>query len=291
VDLSIVIVNWNTRELLRACLRSLETALAGDGLETETIVVDNASADGSAAMVASDFPWARLIANAENRNYAAGNNQGLALAAGEFVLLLNPDTEVPPGALQALIAFLRENPRAGAVSPALVHPDGRLQPSVRGFPTPRALTGEMTGLARLFPKSEWAGYRVLDPAGDTPTSVDQPMASAFLVRKAALDQVGHFDEEFPLFFNDVDLCFRLKQAGWEIYYDPRVKIVHVGGASTRQVRPEAIRRSHEGLRRFYEKYYRQRLPSLVYSAIVAAIAVSGLLRAWAAGMRARSDAC
>ena len=241
MDLSVIVVNWNTRDLLRACLTSLRESLAGSLLTAEIIVVDNASADGSAKMVAAEFPECRLIANAENRNYAAGNNQGLAMATGEYQLLLNPDTEVPSGALASLIDFLRQRPRAGAVAPALEGTDSVVQASVRGFPTPRALAGALTGLAALFPRSEWGRYRALDLPADRPSEVDQPMASAFLIRREALAAVGAFDEQFPLFFNDVDLCYRLKQAGWEIWYEPAVRITHVGGASTRQVRPEAIR--------------------------------------------------
>jgi GT2 family glycosyltransferase len=287
VDLSIIIVNWNTRDLLRACLSSLREALDGSPLCTEVIVVDNASADGSAEMVGSEFPEFRLIANAKNRNYAAGNNQGLREASGELILLLNPDTEVPKGALESLAAFLREHPRAGAVSPALVHPDGRVQQSVRGFPSPRALTGELTGLARLRPGSAWSAYRPQALPEDRPSSVEQPMASAFLVRRETLEQVGPLDEQFPLFFNDVDLCYRLKQAGWSIHYDPGVRVVHVGGASTKQVRPEAILHSHEGLRRFYAKHYRHKLSLPAYWAITGAIRLSGLARAAAAGIRPR----
>lgn len=290
MDLSVIIVNWNTRDLLRACLASLRTALAASPLTAEILVVDNASSDGSATMVTAEFPEARLFANRENLNYAGGNNQGLAAAAGDYLLLLNPDTEVPAGAPDALIELLRTHPDAGAAAPALVYPDGRLQSSIRGFPTPRALFGELSGLGRLLPRSAWAAYRAEGLPDDRPSSVDQPMASAFLVRKEALDQTGPFDPQFPLFFNDVDLCFRLKQAGWEILYDPRVRVVHVGGASTRQVRPEAIRRSHEGLRRYYEKHYRGRLPAPLYAAILALIGLGGTLRVAAARLRSRRAA-
>ena len=133
MDLSIIVVNWNTRDLLRSCLVSLRAALAGSTLSAEIVVVDNGSSDGSAALVREDFPELVLIANPENRNYAAGNNQGLAAATGEFQLLLNPDTEIPAGALELLCRVLREQPGAGAAAPALVHPDGELQLSVRGF--------------------------------------------------------------------------------------------------------------------------------------------------------------
>lgn len=279
MDLSVLIVNWNTRDLLRACLASLRSSLAGVDFTWEILVVDNASQDGSAAMVATEFPEVRLFANDRNLNYAAGNNQGLAQAGGEAVLLLNPDTEVPPETAPALLADLREHPGWGAVSPALVHPDGTVQESVRGFPAPAAIFGELTGLARLFPGSPLGEYRPRALPKDRPSLVDQPMASAFLVRKTAFDQVGAFDLDFPLFFNDVDLCYRLKEAGWEIAYDPRVRVVHVGGASTRQVRQEAIRRSHEGLERFYAKHYRGRVPGPAYAVLIGLIRVTGRLRA------------
>lgn len=285
MDLSVVIVNWNTRELLRACLSSLRAALGASPLQSEVIVVDNASSDGSARIVAEEFPEVRLEANAENSNYAAGNNQGLRLASGEFILLLNPDTVVPAGAPEALVEYLRQHPQAGLVAPALVHPDGRLQDSVRGFPTPRALAGELLRLRRLFPGSEWASYFPRDLPSDRPVAVDQPMTSALLLRKSALEEVGPFDEQFPLFFNDVDLCYRLKQAGWEIVYDPRVRIVHHVGASTRQIPVRAILLSHEGLRRFYATHYRGRLFWPAYQAIVISILLSGWLRAGLAYLR------
>jgi GT2 family glycosyltransferase len=287
VDLSVVIVNWNTREHLRECLASLNAALPATGWASEVIVVDNASVDGSAEMVRAMFPEVDLIANPENLNYAAGSNQALRKAAGRFILLLNPDTQVPPGAAEALVRLLDENPGAGAVAPALVHHDGRVQTSVRGFPTPRALVGDLTGLARLLPRGGWATYRARDLPADRPSSVEQPMASAFLLRKAALDEVGLFDESFPLFFNDVDFCYRLKQAGWEILYDPRVRVLHEGGASTRQVRPQAILASHAALRRFYDRHYRSGLPRPLYAALVISIQLAGRLRAGLAGLRAR----
>lgn len=279
-------MNWNTREHLHACLKSLPAGVGA--LEAETIVVDNASSDGSATMVREAFPEVILIANPENRGYAAGNNQGIERAGGAFVCLLNPDTQVPPGALERLVAFLREQPRAGAVAPRLVHPDGRIQESVRGFPTPWALLEEVLGgagrwIADRFPGKERCArgpYRVPVAGLTEPTPVDQPMASCLLVRRKALEQVGPMDERFPIFFNDVDFCFRLREAGWEIWYLPGVHVLHHGGAATRQVRPAMIRESHRGLHRFYAKHYRKRLPAPIYVAVVAAIHAVGLAR-WA----------
>jgi GT2 family glycosyltransferase len=149
---------------------------------------------------------------------------------------------------------------------------------VRGFPAPPALFGDLTGLGRLFPQSRWGAYRRPPLNDDQPVLVDQPMTSCLLLRRAALAAVGNFDEQFPLFFNDVDLCYRLRAAGWEIWYDPRIRVLHHGGASTRQVRPAAIWQSHRGLLRFYRKHYRARIGPIGYAAASTAIMAAGVAR-------------
>jgi hypothetical protein len=194
------------------------------------------------------------------------------------VLLLNPDTEAPPGSLERLVAFLRDRSQAAAVAPALIGPDGAVQASVRGFPSPTALFGAFTGLGRLFPRSRWGAYRPRDLPIDRPSLVDQPMASALLLRRESLLALGGLDEGFPLFFNDVDLCCRLRERGGEIWYDPTVRLRHEGGAATRQVRPESIRLSHAGLLRFYRLHYRGRVSAPVYALTIGAIAAAGVLR-------------
>lgn len=279
MDLDVILVSWNTRNHLRRCLLSLRAAaavLSPDRLDV--IVIDNASVDGSAAMVGAEFPEARLVANPTNLNYASASNQALELTQGEIVLLLNPDTEVSSAAVGQLLSLLKERPRAAAVAPALVHPDGRVQRSVRGFPTPLALLGELTGLARLVPRSPLGAYWPRDLPEDQPAPVEQPMASCLLCRMAALKELGGFDERFPLFFNDVDLCYRLKQASWEIWYEPRARVLHHGGASTRQVRPQAIWTSHQALRRFYRKHYRARLGPVLAGLIDALVVTAGVIR-------------
>lgn len=281
MDLSVILVNWNTRDLLRRCLESLRGALAG--IEAEIVVVDNASADGSAAMVRDQFPQVRLIANSENRNYAAGSNQGLAAATGEHLLLLNPDTELTATAVRALLEFLQARPRAGAVAPLLAHPDGGAQASVRRFPTPALMARTVFG--RALGRADADGYWIEpDPEGE-PVVVDQPMASCFLVRATALREIGGFDEQFPLFFNDVDLCFRLRQAGWEIWYVPRVRVLHHGGASTRQARPRAIRESHRGLQRYFAKHHRREMNGVAFGGLMAGIWLAGIARAAMASLR------
>jgi len=275
--LSICIVSWNTSELLRACLRSIFEYPPDEPFEV--IVVDNASRDGSAEMVRTEFPQVLLIANSENRGYARGNNQAIERAQGEFILLLNPDTEMRPGTLRNAICFLREHPEVGAIGAKQVFPDGRVQPSVRGFPTPRNLLFEVLGLARLFPRSRLFGaYRMRWFRYDRPMPVDQPMGTFLLVRRAVIEQVGLMDEAFPLFFNDVDWCYRIWQAGWSIWFVPQVEILHHGGASTKQVRRGAICESHRALEQFYRKHYRSRLPLLLYALIVGLIRFSKWVR-------------
>ena len=265
--LSVCIVNWNTREDVAECLSALQAAMAG--LEAEVIVVDNASADGSADLVRERFGWARLIANSENLGYARGNNQAIEASAGDLALLLNPDTVMPPDGLRQLVAFAEEHPEAGAIGCRLVYPDGRVQQSCRSFPTPDIILYEYIGLSRLFPRSRVFGkYRMSWWDYGDVREVDQPMGSCLLLRREALEQVGLMDEQFPIFFNEVDLCFRLKQAGWRILYTPEPSVVHKVGRSTRQVKLRMIIESHDSLLRFYRKHYAASLrPHALYGVI------------------------
>jgi len=288
--LSICIVNWNTREDLRECLSAITAH--PPRRPHEIIVVDNASRDGSVEMAARDFPGVRLIANAANEQYARASNQALRASAGELVLLLNPDVTLLPGAIDTLMDFIDAHPEAGAGAPKLLYPDGRLQRSVRSFPTPGALAADWLGLARLLPRSRGFGrYRLTFWDYGSVREVDQPMASALLVRREALLQVGLLDEQFPLFFNDVDLCYRLRKAGWRIYFVPEACAIHRLGASTSQARRQALRLSGEGLLRFYRKHYRGALPWAAYWATVVGIrAAFAVRRAWAALSQARNTA-
>lgn len=266
-QLDVCIVSWESRELLRTCLRSVE----GQAEVASIAVVDNASADGTPDMVREQFPSVQLIANEENRGFAAGNNQAIRATRAPFVLLLNPDTEVLPGALAALLRVFEEDRRAGAAAAQLVLPDGSVQASCRSFPEPAPLLYDALGLARLFPGSEVVGrYRMTYWDHQTRREVEQPMASALALRRAALDEIGLFDEDFPLYFNDVDLCYRLREGGWRIIFDPAAKVRHYyGESSTWRVRPSGIEESHRSLIRFYRKHYRGRLCWCSYAAIIA----------------------
>lgn len=275
--LSVLIVNWNTRDLLRACLLSLRRHPPTEPMEVW--VLDNASHDGSAAMVQQEFAEVGLIASEQNLGYAAGNNLLMQKAQGEYLLLLNADTEVTEGALDTALRFLREHPEAGALGAKLVHPDGRVQASVRGFPEPSAVMWEYLGLARLFPRSRRFGaYRMTWFTYDRIAEVDQPMGTFLMLSRRAVEQVGLMDEQFPIFFNEVDWCYRAKLQGWKIYFHPDVVIIHHGGASTRQVRPQMIWESHRSLQKFYQKHYRQRLPLPIYWLIRLSIACNAWLR-------------
>ncbi len=278
--LSILIVNWNTRDLLRACLLSLRDTC--HEIEHETIVVDNASHDGSADMVRAEFPDVTLLANGDNRGYAASNNQAYAQARGEWIWLLNPDTEVLPGAPQSMGRFLQEHPRCGAVASMLVDAHTRKpQRSCRTFPTPAALWVEALGLARRFPRSRRFGfYRMGWWNYADARAVEQPMASSLMLRRHAVDEAGGlFDEQFPIFFNDVDLAWRLHVAGWPIWYLPEAKVLHHGGASTRQVRAAMIRESHRSLKLFYEKHWRASTNPVVFAATMLMMQLAGAMRA------------
>lgn len=262
--LSVLVVSWNTRDLLAAALTSLKVEmqrLSPDLSDVEVFVVDNNSADGSAAMVAAEHPWVKLTANAENRGFAAGNNQALVQSSGRYVLLLNPDTEVKPGSIETLIKFLESHPRAGVVAPQLLNSDGSIQRSCRAFPTFAGMLFELIGLSRLFPPGSAFGaqfrhYKMLDWNHDDERQVDQPEGACLMIKREVLDQVGNLDEGYFMLFEEVDWCFRVKKAGWEIWFTPTAQIVHHYGQSIKQVKVPMILSSHRGLYRFWHKHYR-----------------------------------
>ncbi|MCS7266097.1 MAG: glycosyltransferase [Armatimonadetes bacterium] len=294
-NISVIIVNWNTREHLRQCLRSLlgigDWGSGTGETDFEVIVVDNASVDGSAEMVQSEFPQVKLIANGCNVGYAAANNQAANLAKGRYFLLLNPDTELKPETIDKLVVFAELHTDAGAVAPKLVYPDGRLQPSIRSFPTPAALLFSALAFDKIFttrhspfatyrsPFAAFFGrYRMTWLSYDEVSEVDQPMASALLVRREAWEQVGGMDEAMPIFFNDVDFCWRLKKLGWRIYFLPEAIVVHHHGASTRLLGIGKALATHKGLLQFYDKHIRPLLPASLYWLLRTFIAFGSLLR-------------
>jgi hypothetical protein len=259
LDLTICIVNWNTCADLRRALESV-FARAGEA-RFEVIVVDNASADGSPAMVRREFPAVRLIMNRFNRGFAAANNEALRRARGRYRLLLNSDTIVHPGAFAELVKFTDAHPDAGAVGLRVLNPDGTLQYSCRRFP--RLATGlfRKVPLGRLIPDNRWnREYLMSDWAHDTVREVDWVSGAAMCLRAEALAQVGLLDEEYFMYCEDVDWCYRARRAGWKIYYLPRAVVTHVVGRST-DLRPlRMVREFHRSMIRFYWKHYARGVP-------------------------------
>jgi GT2 family glycosyltransferase len=278
--LSILIVNWNTRELLGNCLRSIRSH--PPAAPHEVIVVDNASDDGSADMVRNDFPDVRLIASDKNDGYAKGNNIAFSAASGEFLLTLNPDTELQDDSLNVALAAFERSPYSGVLGVKQIGLDGRVQSSVRGFPTFRGILGDATGLGARF-GGALDSYRLTHFDYDVEQPAPQPMGTFLMFRRSALAAVGDprrpFDEGFPLFFNEVDLLYRLKRAGWDCLYVPAAHILHHGGESTKQVRKKAIWESHRSLARYFRKHHGTGINRVGLSFLVAGLWLTAWLRA------------
>ena len=232
-DVSVIIVSRNTRKLLRACLASV-TQEAGN-LVTEVIVVDNASDDGTPEMVRHSFPAVTLLQPATNDGFATGNNLALRRARGRAALLLNPDTELLPGALPALWDSLHAAPDVGVVGPRLVHPDGATQSSRRRFPTLTSALVESTLIGEAFPHhSAIRGYAMADTPDDTPHDADWLVGACLLVRHEVFDAVGLLDANLFLYGEEPEFCGRVRQAGWRVRYTPAAVVRHHEGTSTGQ---------------------------------------------------------
>lgn len=231
-DISVVIPSWNTRDYLDACLRTL---FAAPKPSIEVIVVENGSEDGSAELVIERYPEVHLIRNTTNQGFARGSNQGMRAAKGRYVLLLNTDTEIQGRALQQLYDFLEENSAYGAASPRLVHADGSTQRTVQAFPGLATAFFFGTPFERWFPNSrELRRYFMRDWSQETSADIEQPPAAVLLIRQAALDRIGLFDEELWLFYNDVDLSKRMLADGWKTRYLAEATVLHHVGASTKK---------------------------------------------------------
>lgn len=233
-EASIVIVSFNTREILRECLQAVLGECAG--LRIEILIVDNNSADGSAEMVERDFPQARLLRTGANLGFAAANNLALQQARGRYIVLLNSDAFLQPGAITASIRHMDEQPRCGVAGARLVGRDGRLQPSARAFPTILNDAMVLTGLAHRFPRSRVFGRfdrTWADPL--EPAEVDWVPGAFSIIRPEALGRAGLFNPAFFLYYEEIDLCQRIKRAGYTVCYWPDISVVHLGGESSRQL--------------------------------------------------------
>jgi N-acetylglucosaminyl-diphospho-decaprenol L-rhamnosyltransferase len=215
-------------------------------------VVDNASTDGTQDMLRNDYPQVHLIENNHNPGFAAANNQALAMIDTDYVILLNPDTVIEPGALNTLVAYLDDHPQVAAAGPRLLNHDGTLQISCYVFPT---LFREFLRLSHL--DHIWSGvsYRMDRWDLNLPRQVEVIQGACMILRKAALDQVGLFDERFFIYTEEVDLCYRLRQAGWQIHWVPQAEVIHLGGQSTSQVAQEMFIHLYQSKHQFIQKHY------------------------------------
>lgn len=291
-ELTIIIVNYNTRQLLADCLQSLYAAAAPEG-GLEIIVVDNASSDGSVTMVQEEYPEVILIASEENLGFSAGNNRGTAVAHGRYVLFLNSDTRVEKEALTRPLAYLKNHPEAGAITVRLIYPDGQRDPdNHRGFPTPWNAFCHFSGLSKLFPdKPKYNGYfqSYADFSQTHPVDV---IAGSFMMMPMDLcRKLNGWDETYFFYGEDIDFCYRIRQAGYHIIYYPHVDVLHYKGASSglrkesadiakppKETRVKVAKESVRAMKIFYGKFYSDQYPSVVTAVVLAGIQIRGWFR-------------
>ncbi len=291
-DLGVVIVNWNTRDLLRKCL---QTVFASEGLTYQVVVVDNASTDGSPVMVRQEFPNATLIASENNDGFSMANNKGLrwlGLEKGQndptaprYGLLLNSDTEVPPNALAEMVRYMDrpEHHKVGAAGCKLWLPENKLDLACRrSFPTPEVSFYRMMGLSKLFPHSKRFGrYNMTYLSPDVETEVDSVVGAFMMVRRETIAQVGLLDETYWMYGEDLDWAFRIKQAGWKIMYNPAVTVLHVKRASSRKSKRAKIAFT-EAMVKFYREHYRQTTPLWLHLLVMTGLTLKGGPVHWSA---------
>ncbi len=278
-DLSICIVTLNAAAFLKGCLDSIQSQAprlvslsseppgdqpatqgspAGDSLSYEVIIVDNASTDGTVVMLQAEYAQIKLIRNSTNAGFAKPINQALKAAGGRYMLVLNPDTLVHPGAINALVEYMQSHPEAGICGPKVLNRDGSLQKACRrGVSRPWAAFAYFSGLSALFPKSKFFGGYLLNYLDENAVhEVDGVSGSCMLIRRQVLDQVGYFDERFFAYQEDADFCFQAQKHGWKIVYDPLARVTHFGGQGGSRVQP--LRSVYEWHRSYY-LYYRKNL--------------------------------
>jgi GT2 family glycosyltransferase len=256
MTVSAIIVTWNSARDIGRCL----DALAAQPVAAQVIVVDNASSDGTLEILRAHGQRIMLVGNGLNQGFAAATNQGIGLATGRYLLLLNPDAVLQGPALAEMIALMEANPGWGALGPQLLNRDGSVQPSCREFPRPEHFLYDQLGLPALFPRHRVFGsWRMGYFDHRSRRLVDQPMGACLLVRRDVAGLVGPLDSRrFPMFFNEVDWCYRIRQAGLVIWFDPAPRVTHHHGASTGQARLRMIATAHHSLALFFLKHYRAR---------------------------------
>jgi GT2 family glycosyltransferase len=254
MDISISIVSWNVKDLLKQCLASLGVLCRG--FTHEIFVVDNNSSDESVAMVRAEFPAVRLIALKENKGFSGANNEALRRASGRYVVLLNPDTRLKDNAFLAMVSFMEAHQEAAGLAPRLEYPDGSVQASCRHFPTPLIDFFESLYLDHMFPRSRFFNrYRMGEWRHDTLREVDQPYGACLMFRQSVLSEVGLMDERFFMYYDEVDLCYRVKRAGGKIYFNPEISIVHYANQSSNQAQAACELYKAKSRFLFFGKHY------------------------------------
>lgn len=294
-ELSIIIVNWNASGHLRRCLQSLQVEGSYPSVGSafgmlEVIVVDNVSTDDSVAMAQTEFPEVPVLINSLNVGFARANNQGIRNSLGSYVMLLNPDTIVKPGALRQLVDFMDSKPSVGAVGPRLLNADGTLQHSCRSYPGIGAGFFRNTPLGRLFPHNRYSRhYLMTDWKHDEVREVDWLSGACLMVRRSVIEEVGLLDEDYFMYCEDIDWCYRMERHGWKKCYFPNAEVVHFIGKSSDLKIPAMIVAHHRSMCRYYFKHYCFGWRMLLMPVLLGGIAtrcVSALLKYYF--MRSRS---
>ncbi len=254
MDLSIIIVNWNVRDLLDACLASIYASDFAPN-DFEIIVVDSASEDGSADMLRRKYPTVIILPQSENIGFTRGNNLGLAQAKGEYLLLLNPDTELSPTALGLLLNYMGSHPDVGIIGPQTLNTDGSHQSTRRRFPTLMTGVFESSWLAAWAPSAIERDYRMLDTDDDDILEADWVQGSAFLLRRAVYHDIGGLDEGYTMYSEELDFCRRAKTAGWQVVYHGGARITHHGGKSSEQASAFKQIHFHTSKLRYFRKHH------------------------------------
>lgn len=284
--LSIIILSYNTKDLTTQCLNSI--ANIAKRSDCEVFVVDNASVDDSVPAIKSLMPWVKLIENKENYGFSRANNQALRLVQGEFILLLNSDTNNISGAIEKTLGFIVEHPEIDAITCRVELENGKIDPAChRGFPTPWASLCYYTKLDKIFPKSKFFGqYHLAYKSLSEPHEIDAPSGCFYLIRKSTIDKVGLLDETYFFFGEDVDWSYRIKQSGGKIYFYPDAKIIHYKGVSSGikketsaktqasvEIRRKSVNHFYDAMKIFYSKYYKQKYPFFINWVVYAGISV------------------
>ncbi|WP_223065893.1 glycosyltransferase family 2 protein [Paenibacillus caui] len=283
MDLSIIIVNYNTRDLTLDCLQSVYDSRTA--YRYEVILIDNHSSDGSVQAIAERYLQVTVIANDNNAGFAKANNQGMNIAKGRYILLLNSDTVVQPDTLHTMVSFMDSRPDVGASGCKIILPDGSLDKACkRGFPTPSASFYYAFGFSKLFPdRPRFNQYQLgyLDPDDSYP--VDCLVGAFMMVRREVIDQVGGLDEDFFMYGEDIDWCYRIKEAGWGIYYNSDTYIVHYKGGSARRRPLKIVYEFHRAMVLFHRKHFRRKYNAVINGSVYAGIGLKfglALLAGW-----------